>query len=683
MNKIKTTALYVALFVLLILPSVAATYTSYNKLSQDLTEQTYNRRQTLAQLMVLAVEARLDTAKDISQLAAADMRDAVLRKQWAQTESTMQHVSESFPFADRVFIADNKGVIHAFYPPSPENVGKDFSYRDWYKGAMSTGQPYVSEVFKRAPVPQFNTVAVSVPIRDDNNNIAGVLGLAMSLDSFYELTKNFDGGQSGFMYIVNQKGQIVAHPEYSSLGSIIDYSEVAAVQSVLKKESKIGVFFNSVEQEERLSAIEMVPQYNWGVIVAEPVDTAFALRDATLRATLLFDAVIVLANVVLALIVLYILSRLRKSKDIVQAAKLQDEAILHGIGDAVFAIDTKKRITLYNPVAAGLSGYTESEALGKPYTEILNFLHEDSGMRSDAFIKTALSGQKASMSNHTIIVHRDGTKISVADSAAPIFDANKNVVGAVVVFRDVTHEREVDKAKTEFVSLASHQLRTPLTSIGWYSEMLLEGDSGKLKPEQQEHVQVIADSNKRMVDLVNSLLNVSRIDLGTFAIDPKPTKLQDVSESVLSELVPQIAVRKTVIKKSYDTSVKEINVDPQLIRIVFQNLLSNAVKYTPEKGTVSVSISKKPRSVQIVVSDTGFGIPKKDQAKIFSKLFRAENAVEKEPDGNGLGLYIVKAIIEQSKGKISFVSTEGKGTTFTVDLPLSGMTKKQGSKALS
>lgn len=241
----------------------------------------------------------------------------------------------------------------------------------------------------------------------------------------------------------------------------------------------------------------------------------------------------------------------------------------------------------------------------------------------------------------------------------------------------------VDKAKTEFVSLASHQLRTPLSAINWYTEMLLAGDAGKITDDQRGFLDQIAQSNKRMVALVSSLLNVSRIDLGTFAVDPVPTNFTQVADSVLSELAPQIGEKKLIINKNYDPQLPLIPADPKLLRIILQNLLSNAVKYTAE-GSITLTIKQlvKEQRVLMSVADTGFGIPAEAQAKIFSKLYRADNARARDADGNGLGLYIVKSIVEQSDGKVWFVSKENQGTTFYVTLPLSGMQKKEGSKAL-
>jgi signal transduction histidine kinase len=252
----------------------------------------------------------------------------------------------------------------------------------------------------------------------------------------------------------------------------------------------------------------------------------------------------------------------------------------------------------------------------------------------------------------------------------------------VVVFRDITKERAIDKTKSEFVSLASHQLRTPLSAINWYAEMLIAGDAGELNEEQKSYVDEIYRGNQRMVELVNALLNVSRLELGTFAIEPRPTNVIEVADTVLNELQPDIERKMIHINRVYDENIGIINLDPELIRIIIQNLLSNAVKYTPEEGKVSIKIEKIGKDVLIQVSDTGMGIPKKQQENIFSKLFRADNARESDSEGTGLGLYIVKSILESAGGAISFESVENTGASFSVTIPASGWQQKTGSKSL-
>ena len=379
------------------------------------------------------------------------------------------------------------------------------------------------------------------------------------------------------------------------------------------------------------------------------------------------------------------LEDVEKEKNRVIEEKAKVETILTSIGDGVFVVDTNLKVLVFNKVAEEISGYTAKEVIGRKYEDTLKFVFEKDGQPNDRFIKeTITAGEPRPMKNHTLLIRKDDSTVPVADSAAPLKDNTGNVIGCVVVFRDVTKEREVDKAKTEFVSLASHQLRTPLSAINWYAEILIAGDAGKLSAEQKKYLNEIYQGNQRMVSLVNALLNTSRIDLGTFAVEPEPISFVEIADSVIKELTPQIEQKKQRLTKEYDKDVPTtIEADPKLVRIVFQNLLSNAVKYTPDEGTVTLKLDKQDSNLLIRIIDTGYGIPKKQQPEIFQKLFRADNVREKDTEGTGLGLYIVRAIVEKSGGTIRFESEENKGTTFFVTIPLSGMKRKKGTKGLS
>lgn len=382
--------------------------------------------------------------------------------------------------------------------------------------------------------------------------------------------------------------------------------------------------------------------------------------------------------------VLNVLRDVEKEKLSVEKEKDKIDAILHSIGDAVFVVDNELKITMYNQVAEDISGYTKWEVIGKKYDEILKFVYGKDAKVNDKFIKEAMkTGEIQETKSDTYLIRKNGTNVAVANSAAPLKDKKGSIIGCVIVFRNVAKERQIDQAKTEFVSLASHQLRSPLSSINWYTEMLLAGDAGKVNEEQKEFLEEIYHGNQRMVGLVNALLNVSRLELGTFTIEPEPSDLSEIMESVLNELKNKIEERKIKVIKYYDKELKKINVDPKLTHIVFQNFLSNAVKYNKDKGTLSVKIEKLDKNVMIQISDNGMGIPKEQQKEVFSKLFRADNVKEADTEGTGLGLYIVKSILDNSGCEVWFESQEGKGTTFSITIPLSGMQKKEGLKKLS
>jgi PAS domain S-box-containing protein len=382
---------------------------------------------------------------------------------------------------------------------------------------------------------------------------------------------------------------------------------------------------------------------------------------------------------------LNILEDVDEEKSKLQSEEQKLDSIIHSIGDAVFVVDNDLNITLVNNVASALCGYSASEMIGHYYGNFLKFFLENGADKSigDDFIQDAISsGKIKEMANHTVLLTKDGEKIPVSDSAAPLKDDDGNILGCVVVFRDVAKERALDRAKTEFVSLASHQLRTPLTYINWYSEMLLNDKEGKLSKAQVNYADEVRKGSKRMVDLINGLLNVSRLEAGTLGIDRKKLNIIEIAKDLVKEIGISAKEKGINIVEEYSKNDITIYHDSKLVRILFQNLISNAVKYTPNNGKVRVSVSARGDKINIVVSDTGYGIPKDQQDRIFQKFFRAANIMTKDTTGTGLGLYIVKSIIDQSKGKIWFKSQVNKGTSFFMQLPIKGIDKKEGTKSL-
>lgn len=372
-------------------------------------------------------------------------------------------------------------------------------------------------------------------------------------------------------------------------------------------------------------------------------------------------------------------------KEITKAEKEKLSTILHSIGDGVFVVDKDLNIVLTNKIATDLAGVKMDETIGKPYKDIFTFILEDTGATNEGFLLDALrTGEVQMMGSHTLIVnHTTKESTPVADSASPIRDSEGNISGVVVVFRDVSREREVDKEKTEFVSLASHQLKTPVGAMRWNIEMLLDGYYGDLSEEQKEVLRGMSTMNSRMGELIDGLLNISRIDLGVFHIEPEPVNFAALCDEVLEEMASRILKKQHAITKEYDNNLREIDADPKLLRIIFQNYISNAIKYTPDNGRIKISLLIKDGNIEFSVANNGAPIPQEDQDKIFNKLFRASNASEQDPDGNGLGLYTVLKIAENGGGKAWFTSREGEDTVFYATFPLTGMLKKEGEKSLS
>ncbi len=365
-------------------------------------------------------------------------------------------------------------------------------------------------------------------------------------------------------------------------------------------------------------------------------------------------------------------------------AEAKSKTLLNNIGEGVIGFDDGGELTYINRQALESLGYAEDEILRKPVFHVIK-LQDEKGNEPPIEQRpshASLSTGRRIVSRNFYYVRKDGSRFPAAITASPVI-LGQRVIGGVVVFRDISYEHEVDRMKTEFISLASHQLRTPLSAMKWFSEMLLAGDIGEITKEQREIVKDIYDSNERMIDLVNSLLNISRIESGRIIIDPKKTNLKELIDSVIIELQPKIIEKKHHLGLSVHSNLPLINIDPKLIRHVYMNLLTNAIKYTPNGGDIEIVVSKSGEDVVSRVSDNGYGIPETQKPKVFQKFFRADNVIKVETDGTGLGLYLVKAVVESSGGKIWFESSEGKGTTFWFSLPLTGSQPKKGEVTIS
>ncbi len=349
------------------------------------------------------------------------------------------------------------------------------------------------------------------------------------------------------------------------------------------------------------------------------------------------------------------------------------DALFTSIGEAVIAMDEYGKIMKVNEVALELLGYDENELIDRSFMNTVQMYDIRGGLMDplDRPVMRALMEGKP-VTDNVLCARKDGSRTPVAATASPIMIGNRPT-GVIVVFRDITREQQIDRAKTEFVSLASHQLRTPLTATRWYVDLLLKGTMGPLTKFQESSLQEVLSSNLRMIELVDSLLSVARIEIGTLAFAPEPSNIKELARDVVVELKPQIVEKKLQFSESYDASIPPIPLDPRLTRIIFQNLLTNAVKYTPNGGKIYLKVERDRRYIHIQVKDTGYGIPKNQHKQLFTKLFRADNVRQQDTTGTGLGLYIVQSIVKGSKGKIWFESEENKGTTFHVCLPLRGM----------
>ncbi len=346
------------------------------------------------------------------------------------------------------------------------------------------------------------------------------------------------------------------------------------------------------------------------------------------------------------------------------------EALFASIGDGAIATDEFGKITQVNRVAQHILGFRENELIGQWFPKQIVAVTSEGipvNLIDRPITRAFLTGLP--VSEKMFYRRKNGLNVPVSISVSPILLDGKPI-GAIQVFRDITLEQEIDRMKSEFISLASHQLRTPLSAIKTYSHMLVDGYMGEVTPAQKKSLRTIISASNRMNELISTLLNITRIESGTIAVTPKVLQMDKICDEVLKEL-SLMAVDKSIkldLTRS-GTGSMSIKTDSLILKEIITNLVSNAIKYTPDNGSVTINVSPRTYDVQVSVTDTGWGIPKYAQDQIFSKFFRAHNIVKRETTGTGLGLYLVKGLLDRLGGKVWFVSEEGSGTTFSFSLP--------------
>lgn len=340
--------------------------------------------------------------------------------------------------------------------------------------------------------------------------------------------------------------------------------------------------------------------------------------------------------------------------------KIKTEAILRNIADGVIVVSELDEILLLNDVIEDWFNIKEKDVHGCS----LSFFFPE--------LKFLTAKTKQSNSNEIfkeeVEIHPDhgAANIVLAAHASKVMD-NFDLIAIVIVLRNITKEKEVDKLKTELVHVVAHELRSPLTSIAGFSEILKDPELPAAT--KKEYVDIIHYESGRLADLINKFLDISRIESGQTPLTKIPVDIVTVISNMLT-VNSHLAYKRNIRVHTSFESVPLVLVDPDLIGQVALNLFSNAVKYSPENSEISITVKSQKKSVLVEVRDTGFGISKENMNYLFQKFFRAkEDKNLKDIEGTGLGLAFVKEIIQQHEGKINVESELGKGSLFSFSLP--------------
>lgn len=374
------------------------------------------------------------------------------------------------------------------------------------------------------------------------------------------------------------------------------------------------------------------------------------------------------------------LEDLKKTMADVVEERNKIQAIVQSIGDGIFVVDKNGMIQMFNEAASQLTGVSQQEAIGKPYHEVIKFRYEGSQREVNGFVDQVIkTGVQIKGEHELVLVSRDNDQVPIAHSISPIHGED-GMHGVVVVLHDMSNEREVDRLKTEFVSIASHQMHTPLMGTKWFLEVLLRGKAGPVPPEQRKYLEQVYASNDRIISIVEDLLFASKVGTGDrYTVVKENVDMIPLIDETIKQNVDLIEKNKIlVIKNDSVPSHLTISVDIQMMKRIFYNLISNACKYSKPLGTIEIGCDQnKEEEVIFSVKDNGFGIPQRQQSRIFERFFRADNVVTKVSEGTGLGLFIIKTLTEAHGGRMWFESIENVGTTFYLAIPTGAENKKR------
>jgi PAS domain S-box-containing protein len=355
------------------------------------------------------------------------------------------------------------------------------------------------------------------------------------------------------------------------------------------------------------------------------------------------------------------------------------ELIFRATNDVVYELNLDNAHVDWNDALYTQYGYSRNEP-----TNTLEWwtshVHPDDALLLEDKVSTLFDGGGSSWQYDYRFRRADGGYSYVHDRGLLLRDETgkpKRIIGSLL---DVTAQKQLDIAKDEFISLVSHQLRTPLTVIRVYGEMLTGGMFGDLSSEQTQWVRNMTDSSAHLIDIVGDILNVSRLDMGRINVAAQPLDLSLLIRACVHDAQPLADERGVMISLALPTSLPKVAIDEVILTQIVHNLLTNAIRYSPlAEGKITVDLVAKDAGYVISVHDNGIGIPQGAQAHIFERFYRAKNAVTVETQGSGLGLYLAKVMTDAFNGKIWFETKIGQGTTFYVWIPKEGMVSRGGA----
>ena len=348
--------------------------------------------------------------------------------------------------------------------------------------------------------------------------------------------------------------------------------------------------------------------------------------------------------------------------------KRRVDAILEYSADGVLILDSGHRIAVFNRALAQLSRWPAPEALGRHHDEVIRWAR----LETDLDLGGAVAGGWPLPSARPLYVEGDlrrrrGGTVSVGITYAPLFDREGRLVNIIADVRDITRFREADEVKSTFISVISHELKTPVALIKGYADTLVRKDACWEPEMMQESLTVIVEEADRLNNLIDNLLDASRLQAGAFPLEMDEVALDALAERVGKHFRTQTDIHEIVVR--FPPNLPVVKGDSGRLEQVLNNLVSNAIKYSPDGGKIEISGRASASDVIVTIADQGVGIPFQEQSRVFERFFRGARERHQRTPGAGLGLYLAKAIIEAHSGRIWVESTPGEGAAFSFSIP--------------